>query len=92
MTKSDWYDVIRDWESTGFTQQEFCVKENLQYKEFNYWRSKGLSEGIFLASTRWKQHSSKELSKPSNFTQIGYSDIQQNKESTIPPQQIKQYF
>ena len=54
MTESDWYLIIQDWEKSELGQQEFSIQNNLAYNDFKYWRTKGISEGLFTASSRWR--------------------------------------
>ena len=34
---SDWYDLVKQWHSSGDSQQSFCTKHNLYAKTFSRW-------------------------------------------------------
>jgi hypothetical protein len=70
MTESDWYLIIQDWEKSGLTQQDFCIRNNLAYNNFKHWRTKGISEGLFTASSRWRHKLAEEFEEPLSFTRI----------------------
>ena len=76
MTKSDWYSAILEWEESELTQQDFCSRRNLTYNDFKYWRTKGISEGVFTASSKWRHKSSKLPSESLSFTRLGNIDTQ----------------
>lgn len=35
-----WERRISDWEKSGISQKKYCVRENINYSTFNYWRKK----------------------------------------------------
>ena len=70
MTESDWYLKIQDWEKSELSQQDFCIQNNLAYNDFKHWRAKGISEGLFTASSRWRHKLSEEPKVSLSFTRI----------------------
>lgn len=76
MTESVWYSIIGEWEESELTQQDFCLSKNLNYKEFRYWRTKGISEGLFKTSNRWRNKSEDLANEAMTFSKIGTIDPQ----------------
>lgn len=70
MAESDWYSLIVEWEQSELTQQDFCLKRNLNYNDFKHWRTKGISEGIFTSSSRWRHSTSKSSTESLSFTRL----------------------
>jgi len=35
-----WVKTYEDWKASGEGQREFCLKRNISYTQFGYWRSK----------------------------------------------------
>ena len=70
MTESDWYLIIQEWEKSELTQQDFCIRNNLTYNDFKYWRTKGILEGLFRTSSRWRHKLAEESKEPLSFSRI----------------------
>jgi len=70
MTESEWYSIIQKWEKSELTQQDFCISNNLTYNDFKYWRTKGISEGLFTASNRWRNKPVEESNEQLGFIRL----------------------
>lgn len=58
--KSDWQQLVNEWQDSGKTQLAFCQERNLCYRQFNQWKSqfrkekasdKAGNEGHFIPVT-----------------------------------------
>ena len=82
MTESEWYSIIQEWEKSELTQQDFCIRNNLTYNDFKYWRTKGISEGLFTASSRCRNNNPvKKSNEPLSFTRLDNIEPETNPEN-----------
>ncbi len=42
-TVNDWWPRIEEWKSSQLSKKEFCIRENLNYKDFTKWYSRLMS-------------------------------------------------
>ena len=50
-TREDWKALVNAWESSNQTQQAFCQKHGLCYRQFSQWKSRFKSEHLIEAQS-----------------------------------------
>lgn len=70
-TQEEWYQLIRQWETSNLTREEFCLAHHLNFGEFRRHRSQGLKDGVL--SNQWHRRGHGHHRQASGFSQIEIS-------------------
>lgn len=75
-TEEKWYSLLKEWESSGLTQEEFCKAKGVSISRFSHWRTKGIESGLFKPARVFKKETAKPL-----FSSIDLSSLNSEKAS-----------
>ena len=53
LTRSQWYALIEEWQSSSLSQSDFCRQKTVSYNTFTYFRGKMLKERNSLPKTEF---------------------------------------
>ena len=43
-SRSEWADILLDWQKSGETQRGYCLRKSIRFSTFHYWRKKPQKE------------------------------------------------